>query len=60
MSKLPEKIFVVREGDGDDEFLNVSENIESFAEMGEKQIVGVYQLVENLEVEGTIEVRKVD
>lgn len=55
--KLPEQIFVKHEGECDNAYLSAAEEIVAFAEIGEKNIVGVYRLVETREVEGVVVIR---
>jgi len=48
--KLPKKVFVVVEEDGDYEWLNAEATAEALAVKGEKRLVGVYELKEKITV----------
>ena len=42
--KLPKKIFVHREGEGEDEYLMINEDIQDAADMFSTKLVGTYRL----------------
>jgi len=50
MKKLPKKVYVHREWDGDDWYLVADEKLADAADKDEKRTVGVYELVETLTV----------
>ena len=54
--KFPKKVYVYIHKDGKEEWLNVEETAEACAEKGEKKLIGVYELVERLNV--TLEVKE--
>lgn len=54
--KLPKKVYVVVDEDGDYEWLNAEATAEAIAVKGEKRLVGVYELKEKLNV--TLEIKE--
>ena len=54
---LPNEVFVtIEEAGTEDAFLHASGDVESFAEMGQKRVVGVYKLERLVTVAGTVTV----
>ncbi len=54
--KLPKKVYVWINKDGNEEWLLAETSAEACAEKGEKKLVGVYELVEKINV--TLEVKE--
>ena len=59
MKKLPKKLFVKIMEDQDAEYFVADTRPELMAEVGEKVRVGVYQMVESIEVAGVVTTRKI-
>lgn len=51
-NKLPKKVFIKREQDGEESFLSASEDVESHVTMGETVRIGEYVLNQEYEYRG--------
>ncbi|KKK55780.1 hypothetical protein LCGC14_3071120 [marine sediment metagenome] len=59
MKKLPKKLFVIREEEGNEnEFLNAQNKMEDIVPLGEPSLVGVYELKETIKAEYKLVTRK--
>jgi hypothetical protein len=58
MPKYPKTLYVKTETEGSEPWLYASAKIAETARIGEKARVGVYKLVETIEVEGQVSTRK--
>lgn len=54
MQKLPKAIFVAIKMDGNEPYFIADNNECELVDMGEKQKIGVYKLVETREIEGVV------